>query len=312
MATYRSSAEELLLAFAWSAWGTLGLSSWEHHHDDWLLDPEVLALVGAIVGEADPRLREEVLDWCSRFAQLLSRTRMRSLLRLWAGTSASAVWGRFGAELSSLTGQRWPGAGAEVRSVRGTSGKSSVRSDVPAALGLRVRAAVGVSARAEVLTRFLANPDRSVTAADLAPVTVYTKRNVADALAALAIAGLVRRTGGRNGFRYRLVAAAPLTSLFGPLPGCAPVWGPLLSGLVTLVQRLAASEDWPPDSRSADAHGALRSVGPALQAAAVTLPEVPPRVDAWAAATSWSLQLLGALAAGDAPRFRTAAGTTDQ
>ena len=60
-----------------------------------------------------------------------------------------------------------------------------------ARLRIRLRAGFGVNARADVLAALLASSPHDLTAADLARATRFTKPNVASALDALILAGLV-------------------------------------------------------------------------------------------------------------------------
>ncbi len=55
---------------------------------------------------------------------------------------------------------------------------------------LRMRAIFGLSARTEILRTFLLDPDQRITAAGLADITNYQKRNVAETCDSLVLAGL--------------------------------------------------------------------------------------------------------------------------
>jgi DNA-binding transcriptional ArsR family regulator len=85
-----------------------------------------------------------------------------------------------------------------------------------ARLRIRLRAAFGVNARADVLAALLATSPGGLNAADLARVTRFTKPNVASALDALRLAGLVTARQVANERRFALPPKVPL------LPGLRP------------------------------------------------------------------------------------------
>ncbi len=53
-------------------------------HHNILFAPEELILLTALIGEYDPRLRDEALDWCVRYHQFISVSRLRVLARILA------------------------------------------------------------------------------------------------------------------------------------------------------------------------------------------------------------------------------------
>lgn len=74
---------DALLAFLWQQWARLGVSGdVADTPDRWLIDPEALLLFTLDLGRFDPRLFEEVLDWCVRNEEWLSVQRLKSLIRL--------------------------------------------------------------------------------------------------------------------------------------------------------------------------------------------------------------------------------------
>lgn len=77
---------ERLLGFLWRQWAQLGVSGDAAFADRWLLDPEALLLFTLSLGRYDPRLFDEVLDWCVMNGEWVSIQRLKSLIK------------RFGAE----------------------------------------------------------------------------------------------------------------------------------------------------------------------------------------------------------------------
>ncbi len=80
----------------------------------------------------------------------------------------------------------------------------------PARLVWRMRAAFGVNARADILVALAAAPVHSMTVADLARRTRFTKRNVAVAVSSMALAGVVEVDRFGNADRVRLAPDFPL------------------------------------------------------------------------------------------------------
>ncbi|TAH38040.1 MAG: hypothetical protein EYC70_05290 [Planctomycetota bacterium] len=286
------------LAFAWSAWTELGVSGWERRHQDWHLDPEALLLLASHLGDEDPRLRDEVLDWCISNVQLLSRFRLRSLLRAWP---ADARWGSFAATLAQHTGLDWPGSGKAVPFHPSHKSRLELPGR-PALFGLRLRAGLGIGARSEILAAMLLGPPRhDWSSAELARATAYTQRNVATALEAMAASGIVEARPQQNQIRYRLLQPDPWLRLFGPAPSirhhpaalCHLVWT-----LHTAVPPLARAT---PAVRSIEARELLRRLTPDLRQLDWRQPQVPAGQDAWPVVSAWAAALLRGVAEGRNP-----------
>ena len=78
MATSKNALEaerirQQALDLCWGAWAELGVSGWGRTHQDWAIDPEPLVVFTVAVAESDPRLRDEVMDWCIRGIGATSR-----------------------------------------------------------------------------------------------------------------------------------------------------------------------------------------------------------------------------------------------
>src|ERR1700678_1324721 len=75
----RKRARQGSLDFAWRQWAQAGVAANIGGHDRWAIDPEALILFTIAVGQRDPRLFDEVLDWMAVNRQLLSMQRLRNL-----------------------------------------------------------------------------------------------------------------------------------------------------------------------------------------------------------------------------------------
>lgn len=75
-----ASIIDALLAFVWQQWSELGVSGDAPvSRDRWLIDPEALLLFTLQLGRFDPRLFDEVLDWCATSGDWLSIQRLKAL-----------------------------------------------------------------------------------------------------------------------------------------------------------------------------------------------------------------------------------------
>lgn len=207
---------ESLRDVAWSHWTELGVAGPFRNHTDVLIDPEALILFTAALGDLDPRLRDESLDWCIHFGEAISVSRLKNLLRKGLGTEAS--FDRYASIVNGVSKLRWPtrkkpGSGKGAAADQVTSGKSQAPDLLrPALLRLRLRAFFGVGTRADILTELLYAIRKS--AAELAEIG-YSKRQVANTLDDLSRAGILTRTKERNTYRFELRTPHDLEALVG-------------------------------------------------------------------------------------------------
>jgi DNA-binding transcriptional ArsR family regulator len=215
MTTSSRSVIGHVVDFAWRSWVELGVSGWGSGLQSRCIDPEALLLLTGSLGDADPRLRDESLDWCSSYGHLLSRSRTRTLLKSWP---AARRWPAYAGALEVATRQRWPAA--EPGDPFTPTGKSRLSLEGrPSLLGVRLRSVLGVGARAEVMRILvLAGADSWLSVSEIAEEAAYTKRHVADALRSLDDAGLVDAARLGSMRRYRLSRRSEVESLFGPVP----------------------------------------------------------------------------------------------
>jgi DNA-binding transcriptional ArsR family regulator len=230
-----------LHSLSWSLLGALGAPSRERHHEDWLVDPEAAVILAALLREQDARLFDEALAWAVANGELLSRARMKAVLSGWASLADTSGWRRLATSLSAATGSSWPGAHDDDGQVPRRERSPVSLTGQPPRLRLRLRAAVGVGARAEVLAAMLTRPQREFLASDLVVFTQMSKRNTAATLHSLARSGAVMRRDRGNKAFYRPVSHSAWAELFGPFPDLAVGWVPLL----TSVWRLSAWFDGP-------------------------------------------------------------------
>lgn len=236
-----SQFDERLLELAWSLWAEFGVPGWEQRrHRDTAIDPESLIVFTAAISEVDSRLRDEAMGWCIAFDRLISTVRLKNVVKQQSDDDMKLFY-RFAAALNDSAELDWPAGGhrstasAQPRTREWSRDFSKTASSV----ALRLRAIFGVSARAEALGVFLAYPDAALSAPEMAPMILYIRRNVALALEALQIGGLIDSLLERNSLRYMLSRRAAFVELAAPVPTKFPAWSELLRLLLDMRHTLS-------------------------------------------------------------------------
>lgn len=233
---------EQAIAVAWGAWVELGVSGWTATHREWAIDPEPLIAFTALLGDEDPRLRDEATDWCIRNWRYVSKTRLRNLVR----DQPQGVRDRFGvfaATVGEHAGVTWPYA-SEPRRFVVTGRSATPKLDRPSMVWLRLRAMFGLGARTETLRHFLAQEDGRTSVATISAATAYTKRNLAEECETLEQAGVLSVRPVGNRFYYSLAKRSELEAFVGSMPAYRPSWTALLNvarQLVDLESQAASS-----------------------------------------------------------------------
>jgi len=285
-----------VLDLGWSLWAELGVSGWQRRHQQVAIDPEPLIVFTAALGDLDPRLRDEATDWCIANGRWISAARLRNLLRDESGPAREA-YGELAATVALHGRLRWPHATAP-RPNQPTGRSETPDFGRPALVSLRLRAMFGVGARAEVLRMFLRDPQATLPASELAPEAGFTKRNVAEALDALRMAGLLEAVPVRNQLRYRLARPRELQALLGPLPRAFPRWRPRFRILLRALEAVRAAEGAPPLVGAVEAARALGELEPDLRAAdAKAAPKGVTGEELWGSFQVWAIDVAEAWAA---------------
>lgn len=186
------SAQRWALDLAWSLWTELGVSGQRRSHSNVGVDLEPLIVATAYLSRFDARLRDESLDWCVLNASYVSSDRLRNFLRT-VDDNLRQAFGPYSATVKKVRRVSWPGDG---RPFAFSPTRRSIAPDLlrPALIQLRLRAAFGVSGRAETVRWLLDQPDQFAGSLELARKSHYGKDNVADTLDLLARAGLLQDT----------------------------------------------------------------------------------------------------------------------
>jgi hypothetical protein len=280
----------LTLDLAWSLWAELGVDGRLRRHDWQAIDLEPLIIFTAYIGNFDSRLRANSMDWCIANARYASAFRLRNLAEQ-AGVVAREAFGRYAATVRAHAKVPWPGLGDPLAMWTSERvGEPDLRR--PSLIQLRLRALVGVSARAEILKLMLADPERGQAASTLADAAGYGKGSVAQALDMLTMAGIVQVQPTANRLVYRLSRPAELVDVMQWLPASFPDWAPIFR-ITEAVSEFARVGSTTPLSRAADVQKTLKVIDQDLRRLGIA--DQVPRAEGPASVTEfehWALTFL--------------------
>lgn len=246
---------ERLLDFAWSQWAQMGMLASSPRRDEWAVDPEALLLLTLEVAREDPRLFDEVLDWLLVNERWMSLQRLRNLCRdeedrALAGAAIGWLSRRRRRTPTAPDEKAKPAAGIEPEPLFLNARLPVKRPDpaflaygflkswtdparrsaspdlrLPINFAFRMRAILGVGARAEVARVLLTveAPDMSLQA--IAASCGFTKRNVQEAASTLRAGGFASSRTLGNEQRFKM-PREPWLQLLG-------------------IDRLPLHKDWP-------------------------------------------------------------------
>lgn len=204
------TADQALAALArvaWRQWTGIGVTG-RISPATAPVDPEALIVLTARLGNHDARLRDAAIDWCVAAGHLVNGSRLTRVASE-AGLRSDRDFQQFLATVEHAGGPAWGARGVAPapHSARGKVSLSSLAGD--ARLLLRLRASVGVNARADILLRLLAD-DEAVAIPDLVAATHFTRTNIDKTLAVLGLAGHVEViSSGERGRKVRLADSSP-------------------------------------------------------------------------------------------------------
>ena len=242
MKTIIQRLNDELAEIAWSLWTELGVRGTFRKHERCLVSLEELIILTAGIADYDPRLRDEALDWCSRYHHFVSVSRLKTLVKK-IGTPILEPFSIFASTLNTIVRSNWP-IFSEVVPLKFIPGKKSILPSLnaPALLQLRLRSFFGVGARADLFTYFLTEIKSNFTASDAVDIG-YGKRSLAELLDNLVLSGFLTSTIIRNQKKYELTKVEQLKRVVGELPEFSPPWSCILEILISLRADLYRSEE---------------------------------------------------------------------
>ena len=264
-----SSLQSALLNRAWIQWIALGVDA-VGERDDAVVDPEALIALTAELGDADARLRDVSTDWCVAYGRYVNGSRLKQVVRE-LRTPPAAI-GEYVATVAAAGGPAWPMA-TQPRSDYTTRGKARLDSAMALPrLRIRLRAAFGVNARADVLAALLAAPKIGLSVADLTRQTRFTKPNVAFAVDALVLAGLLEARAVGNGRRVSLTHYGRILPGLEP-PVAQPDWVAQF-GVALEVLRFEARDGMSTSVRAIEARRVVESLRDRITSAGLPQPNL--------------------------------------
>ena len=286
-----SALQSALLNRAWIQWIALGVDA-VGERDDAVVDPEALIALTAELGDADARLRDVSTDWCVAYGRYVNGSRLKQVARE-LRTPPEAI-GEYVATVAAAGGPAWPMA-TQPRPEYATRGKARLDSALARPrLRIRLRAAFGVNARADVLAAVLAAPRIGLSVADLARRTRFTKPNVAFAVDALVLAGLLEAWAVGNERRVALTRKGDILPDLQP-PIAQPDWVTRL-GVALEVLRFDEHDGMSPSVRAIEARRVVEGLLARIASEGLPQPNLDALGDEFAHAFDrWVVQLVDSL-----------------
>ena len=248
-----SLAHDTVLGIVWDQWAAVGsmASSNSVVARGRIVDPEALVLASIALQDQERRLTEVLQWWASDGTPLLSLHRMKRMAALF-GTHGHEWFSEY-AYMAKLHGHRsWVSHArkslvAEPEEHRKSGGQLDLKR--AGSLMLRLRAAFGVGAKADILCYLISTPSAVSTVTDISDRLAYTTQAIRDSLKDLSLTGLVSEADGRPA-TYATNQAAWL-ELFRPAsnawtsPPAWVCWSSILPFLVsaTTLSNQAGSSD---------------------------------------------------------------------
>ncbi len=293
---------ERLLDLAWSLWTGLGLPGQIDNHYDHAIDPEPLVIFTAALGDADPRLRNEATDWCIRYGSLVSGARLKNLLAE-ENDRVRARYGEFAETVATHSSIRWPERTTE-REHKPRKRPRVQAFNRQAQMVLRLRAWLGIGARAEIIRAFLAHPDTAFSASDLAVETNYSKRSIAQVLDVLCLGDVVQAFPIRNQIHYRMPRERVdhLSEQLAPVPVIFVRWPVVLRVLLATFEAISRFESKSDTVRTVEVRAFVEKLDTTIRAAQLPCPiRSQSGPSFWGEFTSWAVAVASNLAAGNEP-----------
>lgn len=299
METLISQLNDDLAELAWSLWTELGVAGTFRRHKHCLISLEELIILTAVIAEYDPRLRDEALDWCSRYHHFVSVSRLKTLVKSF-GEAIFDSFSIFASTLNANAPSNWP-IFSEVSPLKFIPSRKSVLPslDAPALLQLRLRSFFGVGARADLFIYFLTEANSGFTASDAVDIG-YGKRSLAELLDSLVLSGFLTSTITRNQKKYGLLKAEQLKQVVGEFPEFSPPWRSILEFFISIRKDLIHSEKDGETVKVVIIRNELKRMDHLLKLIHLSPPSLDSNLQQyWKTFSKWLLDSVKAIAQGD-------------
>lgn len=194
-------AVETAVDVAWAQWGALTATAVpvDQPRVRSIVDPEALILLSLAVRDRERRLNDLLAGWATTASSLLSIQRLRTLARDYPEAVGQQVpdFARYAADAGD---RRWRShaadPGATARPSPRTKDVGPLRLSEAPMLMLRVRAGIGVGAKADLLTVLLGLQGAAVDLKRIALATAYSDRAMRTAAEEMALARFIYHVEG--------------------------------------------------------------------------------------------------------------------
>lgn len=220
----------------WSLWTELGVRGVVRHHQDCMIPIEELIFLTCVICKKDSRLRDESLDWLSKYHRYVSVYKIRAMAKVIKNESPEIfkLYRFYAGCVNSVSSANWPFADEKVPHIR-LSMKSVLSSlESPAMVLFRIRSLVSAGAKSDILWTFLAT-NEAYCASSLEKL-MYSKRSILTALDQLVDANVLALEIEANRHRYRLRNAKLTQEFLGEMPKKAPKWGAICNYILALTK----------------------------------------------------------------------------
>lgn len=238
-------ARDGALDAAWRQWGALGALVGGRPART-VLDPEALVLASLALIPHERRLGDVLLWWASAGSGFLSVQRVRSLQDRFPAADAEGALQAFAASAVEAGDRRWKRlAGPHGLDARPGKGADTPDLTTPAAVVLRLRAAFGVSAKADLFAVLLGS-ESPATVRELADSLGYSTVAVRVALREMTLARVAVATGASPA-AYRAADVAQWSALVagGPPPQWGH-WAEAFAVLLAVAEWGGSASEWTP------------------------------------------------------------------
>lgn len=240
---FAEQVTDAAVSIVWSQWSALNpqLLSADTPRAAALIDPEALLLASLALLDDERRLVDVLGWWAMRGSTLLGVQRTTTLAAAFPVTARERLGG-FAALAVQAGDRRWQRLASSPWPVQPRAGKgpAALRLAGAATLWLRLRAAMGVGARVDVLAFLLCRRGATVPVKDISRALGYAPNNVRGAARDLQLAGWVDATderraefGTRPGFAERFLALTPAEETGGGAPPAWRYWAEILAFLTS-------------------------------------------------------------------------------
>jgi hypothetical protein len=259
-----------LANLAWRQWTALGVTGWTIEEPR-PVDPEALLVLTARLGDTDARLRDCATDWCVAFGSYINEARLRKVLAQIGGGDPKVD--QFFATVAANRGPSWPhSSGSEPRPYANRHKAYLPHLQSSGRLLLRLRALLGVTARAEIVATLVGRTE-PIPIIEIVRRTVQTRTAIDNALHQLALAGVVTivQISPRD-TRVLLSKSSSFSDLVQNVP-VMPDWLAAFNVALRVVGFAEASAGMPTAAIGTEARRTLREVEPLASAAGIRLPQ---------------------------------------